>query len=355
MITKLTIPRPQHQQYPSSWHPESEDVDLIRKFFYPSDWTQEDALTMDITYLSKLDSYRRDIMGIQDEELKNYTQNFIESYNRTLLPFVEPSYDRRFWHRYSYRSHLQNRLTECLKKTGQSIEQFLKDNRDRQHEDYSSDAINEVDLATTTDGMKDSVFKSWIPCPLRRFGIREDSEYRTSAITLFRGFFQACFVTSQPQGLHSARRNPGSKDTLLLGKMIHFARSIHQGVREVNEASWVTKWLVSLINYRIAVFARFPTVAKELPFPMGSLPRLWFELQVSNREDLFDEGFQLACLTDIPLTVMKDAHESIEEQLGPAQMCFCLDESQADIDAQIRTVDGTVSLLKLWARRFFDM
>lgn len=34
-------------------------------------------------------------------------------------------------------------------------------------------------------------------------------------------------------------------------------------------------------------------------------------------------------------------------------MYFCLDEAQADIDAQIRTVDGTVSLLKLWARRFF--
>lgn len=53
-----------------------------------------------------------------------------------------------------YRSRLQNRFTECLKKTGQSIEQFLKDNRDRQHEDHSSDAINEVDLATITDGMK---------------------------------------------------------------------------------------------------------------------------------------------------------------------------------------------------------
>lgn len=39
--------------------------------------------------------------------------------------------------------------------------------------------------------------------------------------------------------------------------------------------------------------------------------------------------------------------------MGPAQMYFCLDEAQADIDAQIRTVDGTVSLLKLWARRFF--
>ena len=79
VITKLTTPRPKHQQYPSSWHPDSEDVDLIRKFLYPSDWTQGDALATDITYLPKLDSYRRDIMGIQDEELKNYTQNFIES------------------------------------------------------------------------------------------------------------------------------------------------------------------------------------------------------------------------------------------------------------------------------------
>ena len=333
MITKLTLPRPQHQQYPSSWHPDSEDVDLIRKFLYPSDWTQEDALATDITYLSKLDSYRRDIMGIQDEELKNYTQNFIELYNRTLLPFVEPSYDRRFWHWYSYRSSLQNRFTECLKKTGQSIEQFLKDNRDRQHEDHSSGAINEVDLATITDGMKIPSSKAG---SLVLFAVSGSGKTRSIERLLSRHFgfyFQACFVTLQPQGLHNAWRNPGSKDTLLLGKMIRFARSIHQGVREVNEASWVTKWLVSLINYRIAVFARFLTVAKELPFPMEFLPRLWFELQVSNREDLFDEGFQLACLTDIPLTVMKDAHELIEEQLGLAQMNFYLDEAQADIDA----------------------
>ena len=83
---------------------------------------------------------------------------------------------------------------------------------------------------------------------------------------------------------------------------------------------------------------------------MKSLRRLWFELQVSKKVDLFDEGFQLACLIEILLTVMNNTRKIIKKRLDQAQMYFCLDEAQADIDAQIRTVDGTVPLFRLWAR-----
>ena len=46
-----------------------------------------------MAYLSKLDSYRRDIMGIQDEELKNYAQILRASNSLIALPYVGRSHE----------------------------------------------------------------------------------------------------------------------------------------------------------------------------------------------------------------------------------------------------------------------
>ena len=72
---------------------------------------------------------------------------------------------------------------------------ILKDNRDRQHEDHSSDAINEADLATITDGMKIPSSKAG---SLVLFAVSGSGKTRSIERLLSRHFgfyFQACFVT----------------------------------------------------------------------------------------------------------------------------------------------------------------
>jgi hypothetical protein len=165
-------------------------------------------------------------------------------------------------------------------------------------------------------------------------------------------YFQACCVPSNVEGIHSARRIPGSNDTLSLGKMIKLGTMISRGAEDV-EPLWIAWWVRFVVSCRFALFGEFLQIATDLDISRISLPRLWFKLQVSSQNDVFDEVFQLACLTQTDINDSNN-EERIRSSIGSDKLYFCLDEAQADVDLEIPNPSGSISLLSHWIRKLDD-
>ena len=356
MITKFAIPQPYHQHYPALLKSESKSLDLIKDFLYPFRPGPEDALSSDCVYLSKLDYDRQNILKITGDQLYQFTDKLRrldskdELYQHNVIPTFPSLLDASLSRRWSsYRFNLENRFKSSLEKTTQDIRSFLDQNRSCQVESHDSEATNEVDLATEID---DITAKSPDMRNIILFAVSGSGKTRSIERVLSRHFgfyFQGCNVPLQTKGLHSAQRNSGSRDTLTLGKMIQYAQEIIHQAGAIDERAWVSKWLFELLSHRHFMLAIFLGVAKELAVTPELLPRLWYNLQVNDEYDIFDEGFQLLCLLDERPTNNSEISDSANQMLKHKQMYYCLDEAQGDIDTRIHTSDGTTSLLSVWA------
>jgi hypothetical protein len=360
MITKLTIPLPDHQIYTTSRQRESKSLESIKNFLYPLGPGPNDALGLDRVYLSKLNCDMSEVLKIKADQLDESTRalrEFTPSYEYTLPLIQNPGeslslsspYADSFRRWSSHSSNLKERFTSCEQKTTEYIRSFLDKEKGRPLESCCSEAINEIDLAIEIDKI---TTKSPATSSIVLFAVSGSGKTRSIERLLschFGFYFQACYVPLQTQGLHSAQRISGSRDTLTLGNMIRYAQEIIQQPGVIDEILLVQRWLSKLIGHRRSIFAIFLDVAQKLCFTPELLPRLWYELQVSDSYDIFDNAFQLLCLDNVNFP-SDQIHDSTKEMLRGKELYYCLDEAQSDIDTQIRTSDGTISLLRLWAQ-----
>jgi hypothetical protein len=344
MMRHLAIPRPEHRQYEWALAADAQNLELIRGFFYPYGPRQDDALACDMLYLRQLDSDRRIILSIQDQELRDCTESFIRSWKTDNL---QRSYYTRSHAWAACQQFLMARLEICRVRVRESIRKFLLANRGRQEEIWGSDDSNEVDLeARIKRRLELPGTECVVLCAVSNSGKTRAIERLLSRHFGF--YFQACYVRSDVEGIHSPQRRPGSNDTLLMGQMIKLGIMTSQGAENV-EPLWVQSWLQYLVECRMAIFSDFLQIATELGVSMSLLPRLWFELQVNSEEDLFIENFQLTCLSKTQTTMTRNSIWQ-EGFSGPRQLYFCIDEVQADLEIEIPSSSGPLSLVSHWRK-----
>lgn len=341
MITKFTIQQPRHQIYPPPLYSEWEGLEAIKDFLYPFGLRKDDALGVDIAYLSKLKRDTKKVLEITADQFSSFTRGL----QSPLLKRLPPPYAKSFRRWPSFGSDLGKRFENSLQQTTDYIRSFLEHGGPRLE---SHDFINETDLAAEIDEIK---VKSPSASSIVLFAVSGSGKTRSIERLLshhFGFYFQACYVPLPTQQLHSAQRTSGSRDTHTLGKMIKYSQEIVKQANEVDETPWVTEWFDKLIRLRRIILAIFVDVAGELAFTEELLPRLWYKLQVSAEYDIFDEAFQILCL--LPEFYREDVNLfDANPRLCDKQLYYCVDEAQDDIDTQLDTGLATHSLLSMWA------
>ncbi|PMD13487.1 hypothetical protein NA56DRAFT_694828 [Hyaloscypha hepaticicola] len=355
MITKLAIPLLPHQQYsPPPQTPEN--LQLITDFFYPFGSTPEDALAGDTIYLSQINTDRQNL-GIQDKDLANYidsrTRGFSQDSGHTYQTPRLPGDGDRMWVTIQrrYEAQLQKHYRETEELISQFLDAFVAQSSHHQAAWPTHDA-SEFNLAAEISHVQtiSPRTRSFI-----LFAVSGSGKTRSIQGLLsqhFGFYFQSCQVPFEDvTGIHSAKRIPGSKDTLSLGKMIQHSLAVTNGVLDVHHDDWISTWFHRLVENRVVVLDKFLSTAKTKGIAETFLPKLWLDLQLNSKVDFFDKTFQLFSLINPGhnFCEMMKVWESITPQWRKKKLYFCLDEAQADLTTEVCMSGHKVSLLNVWA------
>lgn len=344
-ITSLTFPLPRHRIYDVSL---TQDLELIKRLFYPLGSTAEDDLATDLAFLQKLSNDMHSKFQLNDKTLRQKVDS--------KYVYLSPSWTQ-------LGNNLNDELELHLSIMKQKIKHFLDDQTQRS--DSGSPYPSEVDLMQIFSGIRTATVLLFAVS-----GTGKTQSIKSLLSRRFGFYFQPCSLSSEYPGLHDPRRTTGSRDTLHLFKILNYVNElIDHNNYTPNLFSLIRNWLTRLVACRYIGLAQFLQLAKDTNIPKSSLPRLWFDLQTCDTIDPFSDLFQISIFfpsfdysssefwkSDDPFSnTFESALDTIRHGIQNSgidqeKLYHCLDEAQ--VDAELRfpylASNNEFTMLSIW-------